>query len=380
MRNEGSRPRSKSPLPKRGQSRTRVRAKVPEKEPVSPRGIHPAMVVGAVLLALLLAGSALYFGLIKPNMEWQPQVVERVYERDGTNDNLPKSAVPDSSVIFSEEEVRRLNEGHGTRLTLKVRKDPMSGGSDSADTVEIRPSRAKDNPVPSQRRVQVQQMIAEAMPRIERWKGHRPGFKHRDVIIDVTGGISDQMRDSVNSVFREEIGMMLRLGDTVQFCGMRISSSDLLSNSNCMVLVQGEDWEAEMNSVTSRLLASPTQGEMRGTSLYIGLANFLNTTRRVVERKILVVSDAVENKPDMTTSFYRDEVAVMDSTRWNDTWSKINQGIEANGLKFPTLSNTQVIWWVPPGSLGTPRFLRSSALFARFVLTKHGAVMERPQY
>jgi hypothetical protein len=321
----------------------------------------------------VLAVFVLFFLVVfvYPRMTWEPQVAKLgEFSRNGKVDTLGSRQVPDSAEIFSAERIQKwFNKGYGGYLVLHVMQDPSHGGNNWTDTVWVKTAEGFEDPLPTIRRQDVQRQITIGMEMIRQYAGHRRSLNVRELIVDVTRSMTpwtvQAVRDRVNEF---DFHRMVAKGDSVLFCGGRMGSNDQMVNYRCVMMGDGKLNLVEVNAIVSWLQIPPTVQEQSRSSFYTGAWNYLSKNAGMPNRRVVIISDAVENMPNYTISFYRDRQAVLDSLRWPQTSAQIDKQ-----LPPPQLAGVEVELYGPPVPENETELVRGSLKFAANRLREMGA-------
>lgn len=316
------------------------------------------LALGLALAFFGLVGGITWFMNARSSREPQSVAIPTEFKRDA----LSTAPTIEVETIFSEEAVRRFNNGDGTNETRFVIS--FRGKDEWVRPFFIPKQKMTADVSRPARRALVLKKINEFQEVTAEFARYQPRTWTHEVMVDDSSGIDQTLRDQVvREVDNLDIPTRLKAGDGVHFWTFRLSATDFLDSDRALA-EPGEGTHA-YGKIGRKLddLLAPKPAKTR-TSLATGLFNALAKNLGKRNRTVLVFTDGLENSD--LGNFYVSPPKSGNQEVADKLQSKV---------QCPDLKGTWVYLYGPKSGANADQ-IRQSLSFWKWLLESKGAKVE----
>lgn len=337
---------------------------IPASQPtskISSNGKHKApwlLIAGLVLALIGIIGGILWFVQFKSNREPQITTIP-----DFKRDALATASAINAEKIFSDESIRRFNNGDGLKTRFVI---SFHGKEEWVRPFELPMKKMTAETNRPARREDVLKKISEFQETATEFSRYQPRTWTVEVMVDDSDGVDEKLqRQVIGEMDDLELTNRMKAGDGVNFWTFRLSATDYLDDSHTAV-AQGEGTHG-YGKIARKLdeIIKP-RGATKATSLATGLFNALAKNSGKPNRTVLIFSDGLENSA--MADFYKNPPTK--EAEWKELGEKFQTKVQR-----PDLKGVWIYWYGPKSGANADQ-IRASLKFWRHLLEEAGAHIE----
>ncbi len=303
--------------------------------------------VGFAVLALI--GGLVWFVAFRTSGE--PHAIEL---SPMTRDALSPSTKVEIEKIFTDEVVRRLNNGDSLTQEFAT---TFRGQEEWKKTFQIPPQKMSASSFRPKRRQEVADKIEEYKKLLAEFSAYRPRTWSVELYVDDTDGVNQTLVDQVQEEFaRLGVDQILTRGDKVKVTAYRLSDSFFVNSKEQTLTGSTPTTITPIEWVLEKRAGKPA------SSLSSGLFNALAQNTSASNRIVLVFSDGLENST--MADFYKNPPK---KEQYGEVITKLT-----SQRPVPSLKGVDVAWHCPKTAAHSTE-IDSSKNFWEAVLRQAGA-------